>query len=100
MVDLKSNTTFDKDGVCITRSGYTNKYGGFVFSTEGRWTATPSESWCKVTPNQGTGVQGVANDIKVVCDENLTSFPRHCEISVKGAQGQVLFTVPVEQYNY
>lgn len=68
----QSALTFDNKGASQTVSFTANKV----------WSATSSQSWCKVTPSSGDGSANSSQSFSVSCDPNTTYDPRNCDITI------------------
>lgn len=49
-----------------------------VLTANKPWTASPSQSWCKVSPSAGE--EAASSRISITCDPNTTYEPRNCTI--------------------
>ena len=68
----QSALTFDNKGGSQSVSFTANKV----------WSATSSQSWCKVTPTSGDGSANSSQSFTVSCDPNTTYDPRTCDIKI------------------
>ena len=66
-----------------------------IFQANRNWTASSSESWCKVSPASGNAAEG-SNTFKVTCEQNTTYDPRSCTVTIKVEELTEIITVNQE----
>lgn len=66
-----------------------------IFLANRNWTASSSESWCKVSPASGNAAEGNIS-FKVSCDPNTTYDTRFCTVTIKVEELTEIITVNQE----